>query len=52
MAMDRFAVAPGQCLFVDDRPENIAAGEALGIRGHCFDNAGDLERELELLQLI
>ncbi|SIN60848.1 2-haloacid dehalogenase [Parasphingorhabdus marina DSM 22363] len=52
LALERFEVAPEQCLFVDDRPENIAAGQALGIRGHCFGDAKDLERELESLQLI
>ncbi|MEL7454767.1 MAG: HAD family phosphatase [Pseudomonadota bacterium] len=52
LALQRFSIAPEQCLFVDDRPENIAAGEALGIRGHCFADAGELERELELLQLL
>lgn len=52
LALERFAVAPEQCLFVDDRPENIAAGEALGIRGHCFGDAGGLKQELELLRLL
>ena len=52
LALARFEVAPEQCLFVDDRPENIAAGQAMGIRGHCFDDAKKLERELEALQLI
>jgi 2-haloacid dehalogenase len=30
-------LAPGSLLFVDDRPENIAAAEARGWRGHVFD---------------
>lgn len=31
-----------ECLFIDDLPENIAGGEAVGIRGHCFVGAGEL----------
>jgi HAD superfamily hydrolase (TIGR01509 family) len=39
-------VAPGECLFVDDRPENVAAAEALGMRGHVFASAPALREAL------
>ncbi len=52
LALRRFDLAAGQCLFVDDRLDNIEAGEKLGIRGHHFADAAALERELEALGLI
>lgn len=52
LALERFDVAAGQCLFVDDRRENIAAGEALGIKGHHFCGATGLEKELNKLGLL
>ena len=51
-ALDRFDIAPDQCLFIDDRLDNIEAGEALGIRGHHFQDALRLEQELKSLFLI
>jgi 2-haloacid dehalogenase len=36
MVEDDCAIAPGGLLFVDDRPENIAAAEARGWQGHVF----------------
>ncbi len=35
--LDRFALDPAETLFIDDRPENIAAAERHGIRGCLFD---------------
>lgn len=35
--LDRFGLDPAQTLFIDDRPENIAAAERLGIHGCLFD---------------
>ena len=37
----RLAAEPGDCLFIDDRPENVAAAQALGFAGAVFD--GDAE---------
>ncbi len=39
---DMFGLSPDECLFIDDLPENIRAGEELGMRGYVFD--GDSER--------
>ncbi|WP_418983936.1 HAD family hydrolase [Alistipes sp.] len=35
--LERYKLDPVETLFVDDRPANIAAAEALGIRGQLFD---------------
>jgi 2-haloacid dehalogenase len=39
-------IAPERLLFVDDKPENIAAAEARGWQGHLFDGPEGLERRL------
>ena len=46
LARERFGLEPGQALFVDDRPENVAGAQAVGIRGHLFVGAGALRAEL------
>ena len=38
--------APGACLFVDDRPKNCAAAEALGMPAVRFTTAAALEADL------
>ena len=37
---------PAACLFVDDRPENCAAAEAIGMAAHRFVDAAGLRSEL------
>lgn len=32
----RYGLNPEECFFIDDRPENIAAGETFGMRGFCY----------------
>lgn len=50
--LDTFSLAPQHCLFIDDRPENIEAGAALGIRGVVFPGtAAALRQELRALGL-
>jgi 2-haloacid dehalogenase len=51
LALQRFSRRADQCLFIDDRLENIAAGEAVGITGHHFTTATSLENELKALGL-
>lgn len=46
LALDRFAIAPHEALFVDDNADNIAAARALGIPSHHFTDAAALETEL------
>ncbi|OHT18903.1 HAD family hydrolase [Edaphosphingomonas haloaromaticamans] len=45
-AMARFGLAPGEALFVDDRADNVAAGEAAGLIGHHFRDAPTLRADL------
>lgn len=52
LALARFGVPADQTLFVDDRPENIAAAQSEGMRGHLFRDAVSLRRELAALNLI
>ena len=37
LAMRRFGLAPGAAVFIDDRSDNVAAGERAGLIGHVFD---------------
>ncbi len=46
LAMRRFRLAPGEALFIDDRAENVAGGEAVGLIGHVFDGAARLREQL------
>lgn len=55
-AVEALGVQPGEVLFVDDRPENVAAAGALGLRAVLIDLTGenpdaihDLGTVLELL---
>ncbi|QTD57824.1 HAD family phosphatase [Parasphingorhabdus cellanae] len=52
LALNRFGVSAKQCLFVDDRLDNIEGAEALGIKGHHFQDAALLEAELKALSLL
>ena len=47
LARRRFGLAAGEALFVDDRPENVRAGEAEGFPGHVFSGAARLRSRLE-----
>ena len=42
LALERFGLAAGEGLFVDDRAENVAAAEAAGFVGHVFHDAARL----------
>lgn len=48
---DRYAVTPSSAVFVDDRPENIAAARALGMHCCLFTDAAGLRAQLQLLGL-
>ena len=46
LALQRFGLAPGEGLFVDDRIENVRAGEAAGFPGHHFTGSARLRTRL------
>ena len=52
LAVDRFGIAAEEALFVDDRADNVAGAEAVGIRGHLFRDAATLRADLALLGLL
>ena len=52
LALRQFGLAPGDGLFVDDRPENVAAANANGFVGYLFAGHDELEAELHRLNLL
>ncbi len=52
LVLSRFGLAAGETLFVDDRPGNVTAAEALGFAGHPFVDAPTLGRALVELALL
>ncbi|WP_156254543.1 HAD family hydrolase [Sandarakinorhabdus oryzae] len=52
LALCRFGLAPGEAIFVDDRADNVAAGEANGFVGHLFTGHEPLAAELARLGLL
>ncbi|WP_448582871.1 HAD family hydrolase [Thermaurantiacus sp.] len=49
LASTRFGLGPGEALFVDDQPANVAAAQAAGWLGHRFTDCVRLEAELSRL---
>jgi len=43
---ERSGLAPGDCVFVDDKPENVEAARAAGLDGVVFVDDGSLREEL------
>ncbi|QZH76064.1 MAG: HAD family phosphatase [Erythrobacter sp.] len=52
LAERRFGLPPQSLLFIDDKPENIAAAVARGWQGHVFTDAERLEQDLVARGLI
>lgn len=52
LALDRFGLDPEGALFIDDREENVAAAEALGMHGHLFRGVAQLRTCLASMGLI
>ena len=44
--LDRYGLKADECFFIHDSPDNIAAGEALGIRGIVFSSPVELKERL------
>lgn len=47
--LDRYALDPGESVFIDDNPNNARAASALGIHGIHFESPPKLRRELAAL---
>ena len=52
LALDRFGLEPGAAVFVDDREDNIAAANGVGMRGLHFVDAPTLRSQLTALGLL
>lgn len=50
--LDRYGLEPAETLFIDDRPENIAAAGRLGIGGMVFDHGNPAASCAELRQIL
>ena len=48
-AVEASGCAPGQCFFVDDKPENVDGARALGIRAEVFEDAESLRSQIAAL---
>ncbi len=49
--LSRFALDAGRTVFIDDRPGNVAAADALGLRGVRFVTPAQLRADLQALGL-
>lgn len=45
-AIEASRAQPAACYFIDDKPENVAAATALGLRGHVFSGVTQLRAAL------
>jgi 2-haloacid dehalogenase len=43
---------PKQCVFIDDNADNVAAAEALGMKGICFLHPEQLSQALKTLDIV
>lgn len=46
LAIERFGIDPAGALFIDDVAANVAGAESVGIAGHLFKGAAELEADL------
>lgn len=51
-ARDKFGLSDGEALFIDDKLDNIKAGEQVGFIGHHFTDAKKLEKDLKARGLL
>jgi 2-haloacid dehalogenase len=51
-ALTAIGAEPGQCLFIDDAPHNVATARRIGMHAHQFHNAAGLAAELRALRLL
>lgn len=46
IAAQRLSEFPGDCLFIDDSPRNVAAAEEVGMAALCYTDAVNLQQKL------
>lgn len=47
--LERYSLKPGECVFIDDNPDNVDMAKVLGINAIRFDNIGNVKEHLETL---
>lgn len=47
--LDRYGLRAGECTFVDDNPDNVAAARKMGMNGIVFTGADELRKELGII---
>ena len=52
LALDRFALEAGDAVFVDDRADNVAGAQAIGMTGLLFTDADTLRRNLGAIGIL
>ena len=52
LGLRKLGVQADECVFIDDRPDNVAAASSLGITGLHFTSAARLEADLTELGLL
>ena len=45
--LDGLQTEPGDCLFIDDKPENVHSAEKIGIRAFVFESVDRLKADLD-----
>jgi len=46
LMLERFDLEAGDCLFIDDRPDNVTAARNIGMKAVCFQSPTQLEAAL------
>lgn len=47
--LERYSLKTGECVFIDDNPDNVDMAKVLGINAIRFDNIGNVKEHLETL---
>lgn len=52
LLLERYAIRPETAVFIDDNARNVAAANALGLHGVCFNSPAALRDELKAVELL
>ncbi len=47
IVLKKISAKPSDCVFIDDKEENVAGARAVGMNGVLFNNSSQLSRDLE-----